>query len=184
MHSTRDLFHGKFPSVGKGTLTYGVAMKKVIRWLTVLLVLPMSLTGCVTHYPADPHGTLDRVAGGELRVGVSHSPPSTSLESTPPTGHEVDLVNEYARTLNAHVTWTPGGEEELVNQMKNGQLDLIIGGLTKDSPWDKDVGLTRPYAESTDQFGDTQKHVMAVPNGENAFLLNLESFLATHGGRS
>ena len=39
------------------------------------------------------------------------------------------------------------------------------------------AGLTRPYAESRDERGKLHKHVMLVPMGENAFLLELDKFL-------
>ena len=184
MRRRGDLFQGKYPGVANGTPAYSGVMRLSIGRLIALLVLLLALTGCSGHYPADPHGTLEHVTDGELRVGVSHSPPETDLGPNPPTGTEVDLVRQYAETVSAHVTWTPGGEEDLVKQLKNGHLDLVIGGLTKDSPWDTEVGITRGYAESTDEFGDTRKHVMAVRNGENAFLMDLEAFLADHGGRS
>lgn len=184
MHPTRDLFHGKFPDVGKGTLAYGVAMKKVIRWLTVLLVLAMSLTGCVTHYPADPHGTLDRVTDGVLRVGATHDEPFVSVEGSEPAGDEVRLVEEFADTLGARIEWTTASEEHLVTEMEHGQLDLLIGGMTMDTEWQKKVGLTRPYKETVNAYGETEKHVMSVVNGENAFLLELDQFLQSSGGQS
>lgn len=134
----------------------------------------LALTGCA-NYPADPDHTLQRVTHGTLRVGISHNEPYTSV--TGPSGSEAELVERYARTLDAKVEWTEGGEEELVTRMEKGRLDLMIGGLTKDTAWGKKVGLTQPYAETTDEFGRTRKHVLAVPLGENAFLLNLDKFL-------
>lgn len=35
-----------------------------------------------------------------------------------------------------------------------------------------------PYTESKDERGETHKHVMLVRKGENAFLLQLDKFLA------
>lgn len=184
MHPIRDLFHGKFPDVGKGTLAYGVAMNKVVRWLMVPLLLSFSLTGCVTHYPADPHGTLDRVSGGVLRVGAVHNEPFVSIHGDKPTGEEVRVVEEFADSLDAEVEWTTAGEEHLVKEMEHGQLDLMIGGITKDTQWQKKVGLTRPYKETVNEYGETEKHVMAVANGENAFLLTLDEFLQSQEGQS
>lgn len=151
-------------------------MKISIRWLTICAAVLLALTGCA-NYPADPDHTLQRVTHGTLRVGVSHNEPYTSVTGPSPSGSEVDLVEQYARTLDAKIEWTEGGEEDLVTRMEKGQLDLVIGGLTKDTPWQKKVGLTRPYAETTNEFGQTEKHVLAIPLGENAFLLNLDRFL-------
>ncbi|MDO5368191.1 transporter substrate-binding domain-containing protein [Kocuria sp.] len=159
-------------------------MKNVIRWLMVLLVLTLSLTGCVTHYPADPYGTLDRVSGGVLRVGTIHNEPYVSITEGEPTGEEVRLVEDFADTVDARIEWTTASEEHLVTDMEHGQLDLLIGGMTMDTQWQKKIGLTRPYNETTNEYGETEKHVMAVPNGENAFLLELDQFLQSSGDQS
>lgn len=145
------------------------------------LVAALVVCGCVAHYPADPAGSLRLVTGGTLRVGVSHNEPFASVTGDEPSGREVELVQAYAATLNAEVEWTVGGEEELVNRLEHGRLDLLIGGLTKKTPWKNKVGLTKPYAETIDEFGQQHKHVMAVRKGENAFLLDLDEFLQSRG---
>lgn len=148
-----------------------------------MAALVLVLTGCAAHYPADPHRTLSQVTGGVLRVGVSHNEPFVSVEGPAPSGREVELVEDYATTLNAEVEWTRDGEEELVDQLEHGQLDMMVGGLTDKTPWQKKVGLTRPYTQTVDEFGQTEKHVMAVRKGENAFLLDLDEFLQDRGGQ-
>jgi polar amino acid transport system substrate-binding protein len=75
------------------------------------------------------------------------------------------------------VRWTVAGEESLVHQLEAGRLDLVIGGLTAKSPWMRQVAFTRPYAAAPGPSGDSEQHVMAVPRGENAFLVTLERFL-------
>lgn len=137
------------------------------------------LGGC-SAIPADPDDTLERVTGDTLRVGVSPNPPWTDLPegtSGAPVGVEVDLVNAFADTLDADVQWVPGGEEALIGQLERGQVHLVIGGLTADSPWQQMAGLTRPHAQAVDSAGDQVAMVMAVPAGENAFLVALEQFL-------
>jgi polar amino acid transport system substrate-binding protein len=158
-----------------------VSVRELIIGLGAVLVLV--LTGCAAHYPADPHRTLERVTGAELRVGISHNEPFVSVQGPAPSGREVQLVEDYAATLDAEVTWTADGEEELVDQLEHGRLDMVIGGLTNKTPWKKKVGLTRPYTKTTDEFGQTEKHVMAVRKGENAFLLDLDQFLQAQGGQ-
>ena len=140
-------------------------------------VLLAVLTGC-SSFPADPDGTLDRVRGGVLRVGVSHNEPWVQVvEETEPTGIEPELIQRFAATLQATIEWQPGGEEALMTDLEHGRLDLVIGGLTAESPWTDKAAITRPYAEARSQEGKTEKHVMAAPLGENAFLLELEKFL-------
>ena len=65
--------------------------------------------------------------------------------------------------------------------LEHGQLDLVIGGLTAESPWSEKAAITKPYAEVRNEYGDVEEHVMAAPLGENAFLLALEKFLLSQG---
>ena len=113
-----------------------------------------SLAGC--QFPRDPDGTLDRVEDGVLRVGVTPAEPWVELGAEP-TGVEVELVRRFARDVRADVQWTEGSEEELMGALREGQLDLVIGGLTAESPWEKEAALTRPYLET--------KLVVGVPAG-------------------
>ncbi len=149
--------------------------------LLAALVLALLTTGCGT-FPADPEGTLERVTGGVLRVGVSPNPPHTEVRgSAEPVGHEVALVREFAATLPAEIEWTVGGEEMLILALEHGRLDLVNGGLTADTPWAEHAAITKPYAEATDPAGDKVDLVMAARLGENAFLLRLERFLREQG---
>jgi polar amino acid transport system substrate-binding protein len=163
--------------------------------MAAALLMPL-LAGCGLKMPSDPEGTLDRVAGGTLRAGISHNPPwtetgtgsdpvsdpananaSAGSTGTAPTGTEADLVRAFAAEHNARIEWVSGGESNLVRQLERGELDLVVGGLTKDSPWSKHAALTQPYLETSNAQGDKEQHVMAVPMGENAFLVELERFL-------
>ncbi|MBF0687992.1 MAG: transporter substrate-binding domain-containing protein [Cellulomonas sp.] len=147
---------------------------------TLLAVLPLAVVGlaaCGVTVPTDPDGTLDRVRGGELRVGVSPHEPWTVTTDGTPTGLEVDLVEGFADTLDADVVWTSGGEEELVGDLERGDLDLVIGGLTASSPWTSHAAVTVAYVTVTDADGKPEGHVMLTPMGENAFLVELERYL-------
>lgn len=150
-------------------------------WLVALCStgLVLVLTGCGLTIPADPDGTLDRVRGGTLRVGVSPNEPWTQLDAGQPSGIEVELVREFAATLGAQVEWSVGGEEALIADLEQAELDLVIGGLTSKTPWSKQAGITRAFTEVLDEQGEPEKHVMAVPMGENAFLVELEKFLSS-----
>jgi polar amino acid transport system substrate-binding protein len=122
-----------------------------------VLVAAGTLLGC--DIPQDPDGTLDRVSGATMRVGVTEADPWVTLDGSEPSGGvEVELVRRFARDLDARVEWIDGSEEELVTAVKEGSLDLVIAGMTSKSRWEKDVALSRPYAEST--------VVIGVPPGE------------------
>ncbi|WP_324650636.1 transporter substrate-binding domain-containing protein [Georgenia sp. H159] len=140
----------------------------------------LTLVGCSATIPTDPDGTLDRVTGGTLRVGVSPSPPWTDLPDGPdgdPEGTEIRLVEDFAESIRADVEWVPGGEEDLIGRLERGELDLVVGGLTARSPWSEKAALTYRYTETTGPEGEKELHVMAAPMGENAFLVELEGFL-------
>jgi len=156
------------------------------------LAAAVSVAGCGT-YPADPSGTLERVAAGTLRVGASEngdwvkfSAASGGGQGTQPAsprrdedvqGTEAELVRRFAARLGAEIEWVSGTEHVLAEELKHAELDLVIGGLNDKTPWAQHGGLTRVYAESRDSHGALQKHVMLVPLGENAFLLELDKFL-------
>ncbi|HYF28195.1 MAG TPA: transporter substrate-binding domain-containing protein [Baekduia sp.] len=211
------------------------------------VALALAVAGC--QFPADVDGTLDRVRGGTLRVGVTHAPPFVVVrDDREPGGVEARLVERFAARLDADVEWVRGSEAELMGALHGRQLDIVIAGLTRHSPWQREVTLTRPYlttqwviaapdertadalsedlegqvvaveahseiaaklAEDTDaevrpvddigaasgpkavpdylldDLGlvrtdaelDEHEHAMAVPMGENAFLVELERFL-------
>jgi polar amino acid transport system substrate-binding protein len=117
----------------------------------------LALGSC--QYPRDPEETLDRVSGGTMYVGVIEDPPWVVLEEgREPRGVEPTLVREFAEQIDADVEWVEGSEAELVDAMRGFQLDLIVGGLTRSSPYAKEVALTRPYVDTEVEFG--------VPPGE------------------
>ena len=143
------------------------------------------LAGCGTAFPADPEGTLERVQGGTLRVGASingewvefSSPAVSELRDGDVQGRDADLVRGFAEQLGADIEWVAGTEQVLAEEITHGDLDLVVGGLDEKTPWVTHAGMTRPYAESEDERGKLHKHVMLVPLGENAFLLELDRYL-------
>lgn len=126
-----------------------------------LLIAAVGLAGVAgCEYPRDPEGTLNRVEGGALRVGVIDDEPWVKLsEGREPAGVEPALVRQFADELDAEIEWVQGSESELVEAMRGYQLDLLVGGLTRGSPWQKEVALTRPYVDTEIQLG--------VPSGED-----------------
>ncbi len=150
-----------------------------MRAVALLIVSTLLLAGCSVSVPSDPDGTLDRVHGSELRVGISHNPPLTGIEAgEEPSGVEADLVRGFADHLDATIVWTPGSEAALVQGLKDGNLDLAIAGFRDDSPYAEEAGATDTYLETLAPDGSTVHHIMFVPTGENAFLTELEIYLA------
>ena len=115
--------------------------------LLLVLFLCVCSAGC-GDLPRDPKGTLRRVQGGRLRVGLVEHPPWVVRTEGEPAGAEVALVRQFASELNASPEWYWGGEQQHMEALERFELDLVAGGLTDDTPWSKYVGLTSPYYES------------------------------------
>jgi polar amino acid transport system substrate-binding protein len=129
----------------------------------LVLLACVALGAC--QYPRDPEGTLDRVRGGTLRVGISPSEPWVTLEANrPPAGVEVELVKEFARTVEAEIVWVKGSESDLIEALDGRQLDVVIAGLTRRSVWMHGAALTRPYL--------TTQSVIAAPDRATVERLN------------
>jgi polar amino acid transport system substrate-binding protein len=112
----------------------------------LLLLLGVGLLACGS-LPRDPEDTMKRVTGGEMRVGLVEHPPWVIRTSAEPAGAEVELVRALAAEIGATPVWLWGGEQQHLEALKRFELDLVIGGLTAETPWSKEVGLTSPYFE-------------------------------------
>ena len=131
--------------------------------MRIRAILSLSIAAVTTlaacQFPRDPEETLDRVEGGTMYVGVIEEEPWVKLEpGQEPQGVEPALIREFAEGLEAEVEWVEGSEAELMEAMRGFQLDVIIGGLTRSSPYRQEVALTRPYIDTEIEF--------AVPPGE------------------
>jgi polar amino acid transport system substrate-binding protein len=127
--------------------------------------------------PRDPDGTLERVRGDVVRIGVAESRPWVILTPTGADGIEPALARAIADSLGARIEWIRKGESELLADLEERKLDLVLGGLTDDSPWKTKVALTKPFYEDP---GTKKKHVMAAPPGENGWLVFVERQLRRH----
>ena len=155
-------------AAGRGVSTGGA--RGAARWLWLALAAGALACGL----PRDSEGTLDRVRGGELRVGV--------VGEEPP-GPEAALVLELARELDARVVWVPGRAEELARAAERFEVDLLAGGWEAGSKLAVGLGVTRPFhtAEGVVEAPGAEprkvRRVWLVPPGENAWLLYLDRFL-------
>ncbi len=120
-----------------------------------MLALLVAVVAAGCGIPRDPESTLDRVREGTLRAGITASEPWTTLEDGRPGGVEVRLVERFAEELGTRVEWVDGSEAELIRALEVRELDLVVGGLTADTPWQSKAAITRSYA--------TTRVVVAVP---------------------
>src|SRR5438270_13969486 len=95
-------------------------------------VFLLALAAC--SLPRDADGTLDRIRGGTMRVGIVVDTPWVTDSSGQAGGVEGALVRDVAQRLNAKIAWAHGEESELLEIMQHRELDLVIGGFTASSP--------------------------------------------------
>lgn len=137
-----------------------------------LLMLAALAGSC--DMPRDPAGTLERARGGTLRVGAVAAPPWLVEAPEGARGPEAELVTAFARSIGAEVEWRWGSLDEHMTSLEAFELDLVAAGLTAGSPWKSKVGFTRPW-----RIDGKQKHVLAVPPGENGLLVAIEELIET-----
>ncbi|WP_159501275.1 hypothetical protein [Microbacterium sp. 18062] len=146
----------------------------------VAAVAALALSGCGLQIPADPDGTLDRITGGVLRVGASPADELVRVSERDVSGPLPDLIEGFADERDARVEWTVGSEEDLVDDLVAGALDLAIGGMTDATPWVDAVSVSRGYSGVEGSGGASV--VVLMPMGENALQAALERYLDAEVG--
>lgn len=102
------------------------------------------LTGC-NNYPRDPNDSLQQAQTHGLKVGASESTPWIEFTDGEIAGTEAELVEKFAKSINAEVEWIKGSEGSLMKMLKANELHLVVGGITKETPWSNHVAITKPY---------------------------------------
>lgn len=134
--------------------------------------------GC--NLPQDPDRTFQNVRGRVMQVGILEQSPWATWTEGGPEGIDIRLLEDFASSCDARIEPTRGSESKLFRLLKQGQLDLVIGGITSSTPWSTEVGLTQPYLDAHDPYiGEQAKYVWAVAQGENRWLLEIDSYLQT-----
>jgi polar amino acid transport system substrate-binding protein len=163
-------------------------VRTVVLRITAALALCALAASCA-NLPRDPEGTLRRVEGGRLRVGLVEHPPWVVRTEGEPAGAEVELVRRFAAELGSRPEWHWGGEQRHMEALERFELDMVVGGVTDRTPWWKYVGLTGPYFEETYAVGfpgpapppkELKGVEVAVREGDPAaFYLTKEGAVAT-----
>lgn len=138
-----------------------------MRQIPVLLLILAAGAAAGCDLPRDPEGTLDRVRGDTLRVGTLM--PRDEFEET----DEASRLAEIAGVLEAQLELIDGNPHLLLARLEKGEIHLLAGGIPKDTPLAKRIGMTRPVGKI--MIGDkTKDRIFAVRRGENAFLVFLD----------
>jgi polar amino acid transport system substrate-binding protein len=122
------------------------------RLLFLVLIVCACMAGC-SDLPRDPKETSRHAQGGRLRVGLVEHPPWVIRTNGEPAGAEVELVRRFAAELGAMPEWHWGGEQQQMEALRYYQLDVVVGGMTDETPWSKYIGLTSPYFEERIKVG-------------------------------
>jgi polar amino acid transport system substrate-binding protein len=120
--------------------------------LFLILIVCACAAGC-NDLPRDPKETSRHAQGGHLRVGLVEHTPWVIRTDGEPAGAEVELVRRFAAELGATPDWHWGGEQQQMEALEHYQLDLVVGGVTDETPWSKYVGLTSSYFEERIKVG-------------------------------
>lgn len=110
------------------------------------LIVTSSLAAC-DDFPNDADGTLDRVRGGTVRIGIVAQRPFAWIEDGEPRGVEVRLARQLAAGFGARIEWSATSGSAALEALRHRRLDLVVGGLTDADPWASHVAFTRPYLE-------------------------------------
>lgn len=126
--------------------------------VAAVVLLAMLMLACGA--PRDPEKTLERVQKQHvMRVGLVESPPWVIRTGGEPAGVEPELARRFARTLGATPQWFWGADQPHMEALERFELDLVVADLDAKSPWNKKVGLTRPYFK--------EQVAVGVPPGAN-----------------
>jgi hypothetical protein len=130
-----------------------------------LLILCLALGGC-DAIPKDTSGTLERVrADHVLRVGIiAGSGTGTCPDQSGP------FLSAVGRATGAEPRMTTGPAEPLLNALRRGELDIVLGEVAHDSPWATDVSIIAPLARCPDGVD----YAAIARNGENRWVMLLE----------
>lgn len=146
---------------------------RIVSAFAVATTLALALTGC--GIPADPDGSLDRITGGVLRAGASPSGNLVMVDGDEVSGVLPEVIEDFAAARDARVEWTVDSEEDLVDDLASGRLDVAVGGMTAQTPWAEQVSVTRAYPELPGANGADV--VILLPMGENGLQAAIEGFL-------
>ncbi len=129
-----------------------------------LLLLLAGLLSACDAIPADPEQTLHKVqARGTFRVGIID--PGEEPMGQPQLGR---FLGSVARAAGARPQVQLGAAEPLLTELEEGELDLVVGPVSRSSPWRTRVSPLPPLWKSKD--GSRIELTAFARNGENRWI--------------
>ena len=134
--------------------------------MLIAFLVSFGLAAC--DLPRDPEETLESVQGQELRVGV--------LKFGQNAEKDRPIVERLAASLKAKLVYVEGDAHALFEDIKRGHLHMVIGGVPESTPFEKELGLSKPVGPLHGAH-EEEDRVIAVRPGENAFLLRVNEVI-------
>lgn len=121
--------------------------------------------------PRDPEDTLANIERtGILRIGRSATSDTAAAKRE-------RAVASIAGSLGARLEVREESEQALLQALQAFELDLVAIDLSPDNPWSEGVAFSQPYAQVAVPGGEVVPRVLALPPGENAWLLRVDQIL-------
>ena len=135
-----------------------------LRHTPILLCLALAACG---PYPRDVIGTLDRIEQSRrLRVGLTELRPSDQPIV-------LGFIARLERATRTKAEIDHGPMERQLTRLDEGELDLVLGEFTEDSPWLASVAVIEPLASR--KKGERRFEIAPVTrNGENRWVWLIE----------
>jgi hypothetical protein len=136
--------------------------------MKTLLLAGFVLISACDVLPRDPAGTTDRILHERsMKVGFA----DRNAAGDPRTA---SLIRNLEAATRAKAVFVDGSGETQIRQLENGDLDLVIGNFTADSPWQTDIAFG-PALKTSDKSSDALELKAAMRNGENRWIMKVES---------
>ena len=121
--------------------------------IAAVLIGALAAGGC-SDFPKDNAETLKQLqAGREMKVGVAHNPPWTVAAEGRIEGVEPALVTQWAQSLGTKARFITAPADDLVEALYKRELDVLVMGLTDETPHSGKLALSQPYLEVKTHIG-------------------------------
>ncbi|MFN8601950.1 MAG: transporter substrate-binding domain-containing protein [Steroidobacteraceae bacterium] len=124
---------------------------RTARRLTALLALTLFLAGCAASQPPPPPSVPPQPSAPEIRVGITlDSPPFVMQEGqqVSAVGIEIDFAKRLSFDLKRPLRVIALTWNELIPALLNGQIDIIMSGMTITRLRSMRVAFSDPYMDS------------------------------------
>ena len=127
---------------------FAVQRVRPVRNLVALLALGVTIGACAASQPPPPRAPA-KPAAPELRVGVTlDSPPFAMQQGTQMAGIEVDFAMKIASAMRRPLRVVALTWNELIPALVDGQIDIIMSGMTITRLRSVRIAFTEPYMDS------------------------------------